>query len=632
MFGGILSEKTLKIEIKKNIGEEDVSSLGAFPEGVELSFEVMIPRSLGVVDVTLGICEDGRPAREIPLEFLETSFGEDSYGCTLALCGDCFGVGIYYYEFILSRGENKFFTTTFNNLDAELAESSQGKFRLLVYKKEFDTPSFIKGKTIYHIFVDRFAKGSVQTPVRDDAVMIDDWDGGIPEYPEERGMKYPNNSFFGGDLFGVADKLEYLKELGVGVIYLSPIFKAYSNHKYDTGNYLEIDSMFGGQEAFKALLKKADRMGIRVILDGVFNHTGDDSLYFDKYGRYGGVGAYSDPDSVYRGWYNFKRYPVEYESWWGIDVMPRLNHGDKGCRDFFLGKDGVVRKYLREGISGWRLDVADELSNEFLEELREAAKSERDDSLIIGEVWENAADKMAYGVRKHYFLGSQLDSVMNYPLRTAVIDYMRYGDAAILADTLKELYASYPRCVCHSLMNILSTHDTERILTVLGVVADDRLSGENYSNRELAAMKMPPEVRKKAKVLLRMAAVIQYTSFGVPSLFYGDEAGVEGYHDPFCRRPYPWGNEDGELLGFYKLLGRIRSENKEFSDGDFFCERAEDGFIAYRRGENIIVCVNRSESEAVYDPDGDYRDLLTGEKFSGIIKGDSALILKKTEV
>ena len=619
--------------IIKYVDGVDRSFKSAFPSGKKITFTVKVPRRLGASAVVLRINRDGAPSRDIPLEYIELSEGWDVY--SLDFTPDESGAedfeALFYYEFLFLRGFDTLFTTSHNNVDFELSKESDEKFRMLIYNKSFSTPEWFSGKVMYHIFVDRFCRGEGYTEGRDDAVMNEDWDGGVPQFPIKRGDRYSNNVFFGGNLWGIAEKLDYLESLGVGVIYLSPIFRAYSNHKYDTGNYLEIDKMFGGEEAFDNLIAKAKEKGIRIILDGVFNHTGDDSLYFDKYGKYGGVGAYSDPNSPFFGWYEFSRYPEGYKSWWGIDILPKLNQGNPDCRDFFVGEAGVIRRYIERGIGGWRLDVADELPNEFLDKLRETAKETDPESIIIGEVWENAVDKISYGKRRRYFGGRQLDSVMNYPVKSAVVEYMRSRDASILADTLTEIYSLYPDCVCHSLMNLLGTHDTERIITVLGVVCDESLDGDIAENSELAYRKMTNRQRRAAKELLLMAAVIQFTVFGVPSVYYGDEIGLEGYHDPFCRMPYPWGREDEELLEFYRKLGEIRKLDV-FARGDFKIDRVDGGFIAYSRfteKEKITVLVNRGERNVRYEAKAIAKELISGKRFDGTVKANTALIIKE---
>ena len=619
--------------IRKTVNGKDASARGAFAVGEIISFTVEVPRELGASAVVLRICRDWGEDRDFPLSFLKTELGTDSYELSLdtsSLCGED-GCGLFFYEFLFLRGVNTLFTTTQNQVDFTLTTHSDRRFALTVYDRDFSTPSWFKGRIMYHIFVDRFFCGEGPVEQRSDVIMNGDWENGIPQYAKKNGDKLANNMFFGGNLWGIAEKLNYLKSLGVGVIYLSPIFRAYSNHKYDTGNYLEIDGMFGGEAAFRTLLEKAKEADIRVILDGVFNHTGSNSLYFDREGEYGGVGAYSDPQSPYRGWFCFKQYPNEYETWWGIDILPKLNPQSNACREFLAGKGGVCERYIRMGIGGWRLDVADELSNAFLDELRETVKDASDEEgVIIGEVWENAALKEAYGARRRYFLGRQLDSVMNYPVRNGILAYLLDGDAAFLADTLKEIYATYPKCVCDSLMNLLGTHDTERILTVLGEGSD---RSEEDSNDALAVKRLTEAQRARGIKRLKMAATLQYTVYGVPSVFYGDEAGLEGYHDPFCRRPYPWHAQNEELLEFYRTLGRIRTEHSVFADGDFWVLAAEGGFLAFVREnewERLTVLANAGKTEVAYPWAKEQVDLLTGRKYDGIVPSGDVLILSES--
>lgn len=615
--------------ITKKINGKDVSSRGAFPYGEKIEFTVDAPRSYGASAVVLRIARDGEADRDIPLAFSDTKNGTDLYTLTLdtrQLCGEQDN-GLFYYEFLFVRGYETLFTDTYNFVDYSLERQSGGRFILLIHSPRFETPSWFHGRTMYHVFVDRFFRGSGEVGERNDAIVNEDWYNGVMQYPEKSGDKLANNMFFGGNLWGVAQKLPYLKELGVGVIYLSPIFKAYSNHKYDTGNYLKIDEMFGGEAAFEALIAEAERYDIKIILDGVFNHTGDDSLYFDKYGKYGGNGAYTNPESPFKNWYRFRSYPQEYETWWGIEILPKLDHSVTECRRFFTGKDGVAERYIKMGIGGWRLDVADELSDDFLDELRQTVKSASDgQGIIIGEVWENAAEKIAYSRRRRYLRGAQLDSVMNYPLRNGIISLLVDRDAALLADILKSIYASYPKCVCDSLMNVLGTHDTERILTVLGSQGEDV---SELPNSAFVTKRLTKVQRELGIKLQKIAAAIQYTVYGVPSVFYGDEAGIEGYGDPFCRRTFPWGQECEELVSYYKRLGAIRSENPVLADGEFEIEYAEGARIVYTRtsdNSKLTVVVNASDEPFAY-PSRSKSDILSGKNYNGTVAPLSVAVL-----
>ena len=616
--------------IRKSVNGADASLLGAFALGEIIKFTAKVPRKLGASAVVLRLCEDGGADQDMPLQFISTNLGIDTYEGeidTAALCQQK-DSGLFFYEFLFLRGIDTLFTSTQNHVDFTLVPHSAERFALTVYNKDFTVPEWFAGKVMYHVFVDRFFRGDGQIQSREDVIINEDWENGIPQYPKKNGDPLANNMFFGGNLWGIAKKMEYFRSLGVGILYLSPIFRSYSNHKYDTGDYLEIDGMFGGEDAFRHLLQKAKENGIRIMLDGVFNHTGDNSRYFDRYGSYGGHGAYSDPNSEYRDWFCFRSYPEEYESWWGIKILPKLNPHSNACRKFLAGKGGVAETYVRMGIDGWRLDVADELSNDFLDELRETVKgASNGNAVILGEVWENAALKEAYGRRRRYFQGKQLDSVMNYPFRNGVLQYVLNGDAGFLADTLKEIYATYPTQVCHALMNLLGTHDTERILTVLG---EENRSSDDDSNDVLSTKRLSPEKRENAKAKLKIASALQYTVYGVPSVFYGDEAGLEGYHDPFCRRPYPWGREDEELLDHYRRLGKLRTEHSVFTDGDFHVEFAEGAILAFSRKneqEHVLVLANVSKNNFAYCVKGSANDLLSKAAYDDIIPAESVLVL-----
>ena len=611
----------------------EVSREGAFGVDAKLCFEVKVPRRLGASGVVLRIAPDGGAQGDIPLELGEGDLHSDSFSVTLDL-GELCSVresGLFYYEFLFLRGYETLFTDTYNNVDFELSKSSAGRFRLLVHSADYKVPDWFGSNIIYHVFVDRFFK-TEKFALRDGAVLESDWDNGIPQYADVPGGDVANNVFFGGDLDGVCEKLDYLEGLGVGTVYLSPIFDSPSNHKYDTADYTRIDEMFGGEEAFDRLIAEIKKRGMKLVLDGVFNHTGDDSRYFDRYGKYDDMGAYQSPASPYFNWYNFKSYPDEYECWWNIRIMPRLKQERRECREFFTAPGGICARYVKRGIDGWRLDVADELCDEFLDELRESVKQVSDQAVIIGEVWENAAEKQSYGKRRRYFQGKQLDSVMNYPLRNGIIDFVLRGDGNMLYDILTEIYSSYPRQVCDGLMNLIGTHDTERILTVLGDAET-----ETMSNPELAVFKLPPRQRELARRRLIMASTLQYTVFGTPSLYYGDEAGVEGGRDPFCRLPYPWGREDKVLLEHYRRLGQIRRTHKAYAGGDFRILEHGDGYIAFERsadGERIITVANSGRAARKFSVPGNYINLLTDEQICGnvMLDGGRVAVLKLQEV
>ena len=567
---------------------ESADGRGAFPSYSVIKFEVDAPVNTESATMIVLCDGDGHVAEyEMARDGKRFAFVLD---LSCAADGGC-GLYFYKYRFKTATGdyEMRLRERDCSEEISYAADGFDGAFQLLIYKKRCREPDFMRGTVMYQIFPDRFCRGK-DIPPRADAVIQSE--GETPIFADQ-GKRMLNNNFFRGDLWGVIDKLGYLKELGVSVIYLNPIFKAYSNHRYDTGDYMHVDEMLGGDEALDALIKAADREGIHIILDGVFNHTGSDSVYFNKNGTYDSVGAYQSKDSPYYNWYNFTDFPNGYEAWWGIKTLPRVRCDLPEYREFICGENGVVRKYLKKGISGWRLDVADELSDDFLAELKSAAVAEKDDAYVLGEVWEDATNKVSYGARRKYFQGDELDGVMNYPCRTAIIDYLRGGDYTGFIRTLRRIYGNYPPENANLSMNILGTHDTERILTAL---AGD--SSDGKSRTELSKLKLTSEQRERGAKLTKMAYVMLSTLPGVPCIYYGDEAGMEGYGDPFCRGFYPWGSEDGDLVEHFKKVGKMRCGEEVFADGAI-CVRFADADIACfeRIGKcgAVAVVVNRSE-------------------------------------
>lgn len=552
----------------------------ALPLGSKIKLRFYISRRLGAADFKLCMYSDNE-SYDADCSWISLENGFDIYETTL----DLPKIGLYFLSgsFRTLSGSNSF-----------IFPDSREKLPITVHCADFSTPEWLKGGLIYQIFTDRFAKSEkFPVNVKPDAILNTDWENGIPEFAEKPGEPLKNNTFFGGSLYGIIEKLDYLQSLGVTTLYLNPIFEAASNHKYDTADYFTVDQMFGGNVAFDKLVIALKKRGMHLILDGVFNHTGDDSIYFNKYGRYENLGAYQGKASKYYHWYDFISFPDNYNCWWGVKILPAINKQNDSFREFICGENGVIRHYLKLGADGWRLDVADELSDEFLYSLRKAAKSENKDAVIIGEVWEDASDKIAYGSRRHYFQGHQLDSVMNYPLRNAIIDYLTSGNADILAETATSLYLHYPKCVSDVQMNLLGTHDTERILNLLACDGCEAMS-----NRELAVHKIPPDIRIRARELLKLAAFLLYTLPGVPCIYYGDEAGMDGGRDPFNRKPFPWGREDNDMLDWFHTLGGLRKNTVPLTDGEFEILYSENGTIVYRR-DSLICAVNRGEERLI---------------------------------
>ena len=404
-----------------------------------------------------------------------------------------------------------------------------------------------------------------------------------------------------GDLQGVIAKLDYLKELGINAIWMCPCYKSPNvDNGYDVADYRDIMDEFGTMEDMLELIAAAHERGIKVILDGVYSHTGSDSRYFNKNGTFDDVGAYNSTESPYFGWYDFHPWPDQYKCWWNFETLPTVNKMHPDFLDYIIrDTDSVVAHWLRLGADGFRLDVADELPDEFIKMLKDRIRAIKPDALLIGEVWEDASRKEAYGKRRRYFVDGELDSIMNYPFRTAIIDFMRERDSGrALQETVMTIMENYPPQVIQCNMNLLGTHDTPRILTAL--VDDFDGPREEQAKRTLSRQR-----QYQAYDRLLMASFIQYMLPGSPSIYYGDEAGMEGYRDPFNRRPYPWGREDQHLLNHYRRMGQLRRNNPALRLGDIRFFQAEDqrvGFIRSWEGRNLIVYVNRSTDPWDIDP------------------------------
>ena len=550
--------------------ELDKLPFGAVTAGTSIRFGIRISEILGATNLKLMINKDGETQGiETELTQVWTERGYTRFeGSTIFE-----SAGLYWYHFTATvGGEDRAIEKS--GISAAWAAYAPKPWQLTVYLPDYNTPDWIMRGAFYHIFVDRFKK-SCDHPLKDNAILRSDW-GGIPNFmPDEKG-EILNNDFFGGDLEGVIEKLPYLHALGINCIYLSPVFEAASNHKYDTSDYAKIDPAFGDDAVFARMCAEAGKLDIRVICDGVFNHTGSNSLYFNREGNFGERGAFRDQASPYYEWYSFMEWPDKYDAWWGIKTLPQIKKNSPSFRNFITGENGILEKWMSLGAYGWRLDVADELSEDFITELRRTVKRYNPDALIIGEVWEDASNKISYGNRRHYFQGEELDSVMNYPLKEAILGFMLTGRAEDIRDTVETLCENYPKPALDCLMNILGTHDTGRVLTVL--------SSKNFAMREeRATARLSPEDRAKGKVLLRLASLLQFTLPGVPSIYYGDEAGLEGYEDPFNRRCYPWGDEDQELLDWYRTLLAARKACSAFAGGDYRTLRAENGIYIFER-------------------------------------------------
>ncbi len=493
------------------------------------------------------------------------------------------------------------------------------RWQLTVYE-DTGTPDWFGRGVTYQIFPDRFRR----TGTPDVSGMVgrrwlhESWDDQPVFRPDEDGQ-ITNRDFFGGSLAGITEKLDYLQSLSVTTLYLNPIFEAASNHRYDTADYCAIDPLLGDEETFRTLCREAHKRGMRVMLDGVFNHTGSRSRYFNADGFYPELGAAQSQDSPYYDWYSFHPWPTDYDAWWGVKTLPAVNEQRPAYRQFiFKGEDSVVRHWLRCGADGWRLDVADELPGDFIAGIRRAIEDEKPDGYLLGEVWEDGSNKVAYSQRRRYLLGRETHGLMNYPLRTALLRWLGGGDAAEFRESMETLRANYPPAAFYGAMNFLGTHDTPRILTLLGA---EHIPA---AKEERAAFALSPAQLARGRAKLRLAGMLLYGFPGSPTLFYGDEAGMQGFEDPLNRGTYPWGQEDTGLLDFFRALGRLRKERRSLQSGSLTYIYAQGGGLVITReheGETTMVALNAGDEVLTLTlpwPCGTAEDGLTGQRFLAV--------------
>jgi 4-alpha-glucanotransferase len=592
--------------------------------------ETLIPMS-AVGEASLSDAADGANCRR--------------YACTYTT-PDVPGNVWYYFVVTAGGGVTRYYGNNDLNRGGEGKEtfSPPPSYQLTVYADN-PVPPWWKEGVVYQIFVDRFFRGGDWKERFFDAqgdenragptrVLQSDWRDNPFLYRDDRGwvVRWP---FFGGTLEGVREKLSYLKSLGVTVLYLNPIFEAASNHKYDTGDYMKIDPGYGDEDSFRLLAKEAQDCGISIVLDGVFSHTGADSVYFNRYGNYPSLGAWQSKDSPYRSWYRFNHDPEGYECWWGVADLPNVEETDPSYQAYIWGDDdSVVRHWIRAGARGWRLDVADELPDEFIRSIRDAMKETDSESILLGEVWEDASNKTSYGAMRQYLLGMELDSTMNYPFRDWSLDFSmgRIAPAEVHARVMS-LYENYPKEYFFSCLNLVGSHDKPRVLSILG----EAPVGSELSEWQKQSWRLPEAQRELAKRRLKLLSVWQMTFPGVPSVYYGDEAGAEGFDDPYNRGTFPWGREDWELLNWYRIIGNLRAEYDLFRNGEFVSYGGYRCIYAFgRRGarERAVVLLNGSRDQgeevliALSRDETVFVELLSGEMLepdeSAAPKGETA--------
>lgn len=567
-------------------------------------------------------------------------------------------------------------------------------YEMNVYKEGFETPDWMKDAVIYQIFPDRFFNGDrsndiAQTDSRGavDYEYVEDWYT-LPENPEQQMLNpntYPSNAWngdgewsneiYGGDLKGITEKIDYLKALGVNVIYLNPVFHSISSHRYDATDYTKIDPILGTMGDFTELVETAEANGMHVVLDGVFNHVSDDSVYFDRYykfvGQDGKVGAYpywayvydylatnegaelSDAEAAARVYFEAKGVtdftytewfavsqeclkddngePVQdtigdragmnvygYDGWWGYDSMPVImstngsEYQTPGWADEIIdGEDSVAQYWLKEGSDGWRLDVANEVSDETWQRFRESVKSLSKEHVIIGEIWDDASE---------YLLGDMYDSVMNYVFRNAVLSYAKGGSALESANNLEKLRERYPEEAFYAMMNLVGSHDTTRLLSALDGIEDDRKQTDVES--AFPSYETTSELAKERQYLV---AFIQMTYPGAPTIYYGDEIGMVGADDPDDRRAMEWGKGNQQTVETYAQLAAIRAAYPALRTGDIVPVETGDSekIMAYTRSDkdNKLYVAANNDTENVQkvtfkaEEGKIYTDLISGKEY-----------------
>ncbi|MBE6885663.1 MAG: glycoside hydrolase family 13 protein [Ruminococcaceae bacterium] len=545
------------------------------------TLHIKIPVSCQTESVRLCISSESGFNMTVPFSLESTDSDYEVYVTKFSL----FACDLYFYYFNITT-KNESFDLFKQGDDTNIAVGDL--WQLTCFDKNYDTPYDFKGRVMYQIFPDRFAKsGEVDSKGKLMPYELHKDVNDTPIYLPNANGRITNSDFFGGNLAGITEKLPYIKDMGVGIIYLNPIFMAYSNHRYDTADYKKIDPLLGTEEDFEILCREAHKLDIKIILDGVFSHTGSNSIYFDAEGIFGN-GAVSNPDSPYREWFQFDEYPHSYTSWWGIDTLPCVNELNQSYMNYIIhAEDSVICHWMKLGADGFRLDVADELPDEFIAAFHKKLKEVNPNAILLGEVWEDASNKISYSKRRKYFSNTELDSVMNYPFKEAIMEFV-IGKITgrAFADRIMTIAENYPRPVLDCLMNLLSTHDTPRIITALSG------KGEGMSKSEKANFRLSGAELDRALALTKVSALLQFTLPGNPSIYYGDEIGMEGFEDPLNRCFYKWENQNTCLQNFYKELAFLKNENEAIKCGDIVFQETGDNFIKFaRKSQNEIAYI-----------------------------------------
>lgn len=516
-------------------------------------------------------------------------------------------IGVYWYYFILQSKETRKFyccKETFTNGEGYLCDNPKYSFQITVYDNNLKVPDWFKCKnTMYQIFPDSFARKGLNVIDDEKRDMHINWN----DTPKFNNKGSDCTDFYGGNFQGIIDKLDYLENLNIKTLYFNPIFESSTNHRYDTGDYEKIDHLLGDEDVLKKLICECKKRNMYIIIDGVFNHTGCDSKYFNKFNNYTSLGAYQSKDSTYYKWYKFYKHPDNYSCWWGFENLPCVNKEEESYKNYIYNSSkSILNKWISMGIYGWRIDVPDELSDEFLKEFKSKMKQLNPESVLIGEVWEDATNKRSYDTLREYTLGYEFDSIMNYPLRKLLLDFICYGyqedeviheniDAEVFNNRILNLYCNYPKDIFYSLMNFLSTHDTSRIMNILSECP----KGSSLTKDEQS--KYRPLDNQIEIGIKRLKLCYAFLCFfpGVPCIYYGDEIGMFGYRDPFNRKSFPWKKINTNILKFFKHMNNLKKSSEILDKGNFIPIYYKDDVYAFKReykNNSYIFILNRNKN------------------------------------
>jgi len=582
--------------MKKAINEVifEFIEISNFENGKKYHIEINIPQNYGWIENVNFVITNTNTS--YPLSFDKKENG------LVRFSGDIFleTQAIYNYFFsYTANGEQRYVKNNMNDIDT---------FKMSV---NFETPVWAKGAMMYHIFVDRFCKGRKESlPELPKRVIHTSWSELPVVGPDKDGIW--NNDFYGGDLQGIISKLDYLSELGITILYLSPIVVSQSNHRYDTANYEEIDPYVGCKFDVKMLCDEAHKRNMKVVLDAVFNHTGNDSIYFNEYNTYPTKGAYQYSDSPYRNFYRVNEIAEkkQFDYWWGMPNLPVCDGNSREWLDYITGVNGIIDGWFNLGIDGLRLDVADELTDNYIEHIRSAVKRNKLDGFILGEVWENPM-RMNRG---YVSCGKCLDSVMNYQLIDALIRYFKYADTFKLDYIIKDILREYPEDTINTLMNFTSTHDISRAIEIFGTDHFNQNAkwAWDLKSNDLSWCKEHNitinEVRQGKDIYQAYVFALAFLP-GILSIFYGDEVGVKGIGNLLNRQPFPWDNIDQDLLEYFKSIGRIRKQELFLRTADLNIFDINKNYLMFERTnevEKMLVTINRTNEEVSFSVPGEY--------------------------